>query len=207
VKESFGIIGHRWFQILIASLILFFTAEQILISSNNPNLVPTVIILGALSVPAAFVAYFYDYERKQDKNDHAKTPLESATVCFKVGGIIGTLAAAFLEYQLIRAATIPGLLLISVIEEIAKLFFPLILYFFSSYKSESDGLLFGVASGMGFAAFETMGYGFTALLNSQGSIGALEQTLLIRGLLSPVGACRLDRNRLRSFMVRPQKKS
>jgi protease PrsW len=32
-----------------------------------------------------------------------------------------------------------------------------------------------------------MGYGFTALLGSQGSIGALEQTLLFRGLLSPLG--------------------
>lgn len=32
-----------------------------------------------------------------------------------------------------------------------------------------------------------MGYGFTALLSSQGSLAAVEQTLLLRALLSPAG--------------------
>jgi RsiW-degrading membrane proteinase PrsW (M82 family) len=40
---------------------------------------------------------------------------------------------------------------------------------------------------MGFAALETMGYAFTALLASRSNIGAVEQTLFIRGLLAPAG--------------------
>jgi len=40
---------------------------------------------------------------------------------------------------------------------------------------------------MGFAALETMGYGLVALIRSQGDVGVLEEVLLIRGLLSPVG--------------------
>jgi RsiW-degrading membrane proteinase PrsW (M82 family) len=151
------------------------------------GLVPTIIVLGALSIPAAFVAYFYDFERKQDKITHSKSPFELMTICFIVGGIVGTLAAAFLEYKFIHNASVPGLFVVSLIEEAAKLVFPVVLYIFASYRSESDGLLFGVASGMGFASLETMGYSFTALLSSRGSIGVLEQTLLIRGLLSPLG--------------------
>jgi RsiW-degrading membrane proteinase PrsW (M82 family) len=39
---------------------------------------------------------------------------------------------------------------------------------------------------MGFATLETMGYGFTALLQT-GSLAAVDQTLLLRALLSPAG--------------------
>ena len=39
---------------------------------------------------------------------------------------------------------------------------------------------------MGFATLETMGYGFSALLQSR-SIADLDQTLLLRALLSPAG--------------------
>ena len=37
------------------------------------------------------------------------------------------------------------------------------------------------------AALETMGYGFTALLSSQGNIGAVQETLFVRGLIAPAG--------------------
>ena len=47
--------------------------------------------------------------------------------------------------------------------------------------------MIGVAVGTGFAVLETMGYAFVALLQSGGNVGAAEQTLFIRGLLSPAG--------------------
>jgi RsiW-degrading membrane proteinase PrsW (M82 family) len=40
---------------------------------------------------------------------------------------------------------------------------------------------------MGFAALETMGYGFTSLLLSKGNLGVLDGVLLERGLMSPAG--------------------
>ena len=40
---------------------------------------------------------------------------------------------------------------------------------------------------MGFAALETMGYGFMTLLQSQGNLVALDEVLLARGLMSPAG--------------------
>jgi RsiW-degrading membrane proteinase PrsW (M82 family) len=40
---------------------------------------------------------------------------------------------------------------------------------------------------MGFAALETMGYGFTTLLQAGGNLGALDEVLFARGLTSPAG--------------------
>jgi protease PrsW len=57
---------------------------------------------------------------------------------------------------------------------------------FSRNRSPRAGVIIGVASGMGFATLETMGYAFGALLSS-GSLAALEQTVLLRALLSPAG--------------------
>src|SRR5262249_17900296 len=44
----------------------------------------------------------------------------------------------------------------------------------------------GGAAGMGFAALETMGYGFTLFIVSRGNLDVLGQVLLTRGLLSPL---------------------
>ncbi len=87
----------------------------------------------------------------------------------------------------LRTLGIPQLFGVGLIEESAKLIFPVVVFIRRRYQSEADGLLFGVASGMGFAALETVGYGFTAYLQSHGNVGTLEQTLLIRGLFSPAG--------------------
>src|SRR5215217_2468400 len=45
----------------------------------------------------------------------------------------------------------------------------------------------GVSTAMGFAALETMGYGFMTLLQSQGNLLLLDEVLLARGLTSPAG--------------------
>jgi protease PrsW len=79
------------------------------------------------------------------------------------------------------------LFIVGLIEETAKLIFPVIIFIRGRYRSEADGLLFGVSCGMGFAALETMGYGLVSLLQTQGNMGTLQEVLLIRGLLSPVG--------------------
>ena len=64
---------------------------------------------------------------------------------------------------------------------------PLIAFMTWRFRHEADGLILGIAVGMGFAALETMGYGFSTLAQNNNSISALNQVLLIRGLLSPAG--------------------
>jgi RsiW-degrading membrane proteinase PrsW (M82 family) len=187
MHASLRFIKSEWFRIFAGGALLFFVAEQALKFTGNPNLVPTVLLLGAFVVPVAFVAFFYGQERAVDKLLHVEAPLSIAAACFLIGGVTGVMTAGFVEYATLSKLTISSLFIVALIEESAKLIFPIAIYIRARYRSEADGLLFGVASGMGFAALETMGYGLVALIGSQGNVGVLEEILLIRGLLSPVG--------------------
>jgi RsiW-degrading membrane proteinase PrsW (M82 family) len=76
---------------------------------------------------------------------------------------------------------------VGLIEESSKLIVPALVLIFMRHRSPADGLLVGVASGAGFAALETMGYAFVALIESRGSIATVDGILLLRGVLSPAG--------------------
>jgi RsiW-degrading membrane proteinase PrsW (M82 family) len=170
-----------WLQILIVGILLFVATEQALRITRNPNFFPTVILLGSFVVPTAFVSYFYEHVK------HREISLPLLTTCFLVGGVLGLVAAGFLEYGTLRGLGILGLFGVGLIEESVKLIFPIIMYIGWRYRHEADGLLFGIATGMGFAALETMGYGLVSFFQSRGDIGILQQVLVFRGFLSPAG--------------------
>ena len=174
-------VRHTWFLVLSAGLAVFLAMEAVLVVTDNINLLPTVILLGATLVPVTFVTYVYQRVRVKD------IPIETIAVTVFLGGAIGLILAGLLEYATLRELGFLQLLGVSTIEESAKLVIPVALYLRGRYRSEADGLLFGVASGMGFAAMESMGYGLVSFLQSQGSIGALQLTLLVRALFAPVG--------------------
>jgi len=176
-----GILRRRWLHILLSGLVLLYLVERTLIATQNPNYIPSAILLGAFLVPVTFTAYLY--ERLPDW----EVPLPLIAVCFVWGGVLGTVAAGALEYDMVRALGFLPNLGIGLIEEGTKLIIPLGLYFVGRYRSEADGMILGVATAMGFAAFETMGYGLTSLLASQGNLGTLDGVLFARGLTSPVG--------------------
>jgi RsiW-degrading membrane proteinase PrsW (M82 family) len=107
--------------------------------------------------------------------------------CFIVGGMLGVTAASVLEYRtLTDLGTLPTIA-IGLIEESCKLLVPVAIFMRGRYRSEADGVLFGVTCGLGFAAFESMGYGLTMLLLSHGHLGEVEKLLFVRGVLSPAG--------------------
>ncbi|MEJ7815529.1 MAG: PrsW family intramembrane metalloprotease [Rubrobacter sp.] len=176
-----GFPRRRWFQILIGGLVLLYFAERVLVGTQNPNFIPSVILLGAFLVPVVFVTYLY--ERLPDW----EVPLPPLAICFLWGGAVGTLVAGTLEFDLLRNLGVLALIGIGVIEEGAKLIAPLVFYFAGRQRSEASGIILGVASAMGFAALETMGYGFVTFLQSGGSLAALDEVLLVRGLMSPAG--------------------
>src|SRR5258708_15844184 len=70
-----------------------------------------------------------------------------------------------------------------IIEELGKLAALILIARGPRYKYILNGLLFGAAVGAGFAAFESAGYAFPAIL-SHGS-RAILQNLFLRVLLSP----------------------
>ena len=176
------VLTRRWFQIFAGGLVLLYLLERTLLATQSLNYVPSVLLLGAFLVPVTFVTYLYDERLPQ-----WEVPLPPLAVCFFWGGALGTVVAGSLEYDLLRSLGVLALLGVGLIEEGAKLIFPLIFYFLGRYRSEGAGIVLGVSTAMGFAALETMGYGFMTLLQSQGNLVALDEVLLARGLMSPAG--------------------
>ncbi|MEV5178055.1 PrsW family intramembrane metalloprotease, partial [Streptomyces flaveolus] len=102
-----------------------------------------------------------------------------------VGGAIGVTTAGVLEYRTLILLNVMPMIAVGVIEEAAKLIVPALLLLVIRDRHPGDGLLVGVASGAGFAAFETMGYAFVELVRSGGDLVAVDHLLVLRGLLSP----------------------
>jgi RsiW-degrading membrane proteinase PrsW (M82 family) len=168
-----------WLLVLIGGAVLWAALTWATIETGNLNLVPSVIVLGAFLGPVAFVAWVYDRARE--------LPLPTLLICFVTGGALGVTGASLLEYRtMIDLGALPTVA-VGLAEESCKLIVPLAIFLSGRYRREADGLLIGVASGMGFAAFETMGYGLTALLVSQGRIDEVVKLLFVRGVLAPAG--------------------
>ncbi len=162
-------------------IVLLYLIERALIATSNPIYFPSVILFGAFLVPVTFTVYLYETLGGWD------VPLPPIAMCFLWGGVVGTVIAGVLEYDVLQSLGVFALLGVGFIEESAKLIFPVIFFLLGRYRSETAGIVLGVASAMGFAALETMGYAFVVLLESQGSLGALDEVLLVRGLTSPAG--------------------
>lgn len=171
---------RQWLQVLVVGVAIWALLDWATVTSNNVNLVPSLILVGASLGPVVFTAFVYDRARE--------VPGYMLLWCFIVGGALGVIAASVLEYRTVLDLGALPTLLIGLIEESCKLLVPLAIFFGASqYRREADGLLIGVASGLGFAAFESMGYGLTMLLLSGGDIGRVEHLLFVRTVLSPAG--------------------
>jgi len=160
---------------------LLILVEWALVATGDPNYVPSALLLGAFLVPVTFLTYLYE------RLPHWDVPLPAVAICFLWGGVLGTVVAGTLEYDVMRTLGFLPKLGIGVIEEGAKLILPLVFYFLGRYRSEAAGIVLGVATAAGFAGLETMGYGFVSLLNAKGNVGVLDEVLLVRGLTSPAG--------------------
>jgi protease PrsW len=174
-----------WLGVLVAGLVCYLIVLRTLVRTQNPNFVPALILLGATVMPLAFLTF------AQGRTGRWQVPASALVVAAFFGGVIGTVVAGTLEYDTLRGLGALPMLLVALIEETAKMIVPVLLLFAVLARHRrrlpSDGLVIGVAAGMGFAALETMGYAFSALLSSQGQISAVEQTLFVRGLTAPAG--------------------
>jgi protease PrsW len=170
-----------WFLVFVGGLILFIISNLAFSYTSNYSFVPILLLLGAFLIPITFVVYIYQ------KVPLGEIPLRPVISAFLVGGGIGVAISGFLEYVTLRQMGTIQLVGVGLIEESAKLIIPIPIFLMGKYRHEADGLLFGIATGMGFAALESLGYGFSSFLQSNGSISALNQTLIFRGLLSPAG--------------------
>jgi protease PrsW len=172
-----------WVGVLLVGLILYALVLRTMVDTKNPNFVPATILLGATVVPITFLTF------AQGRSGRWQVPASVIAAAAFLGGVIGIVVAGQLEYDALRDLGALPMVFVAIIEESAKLLVPAVILavLWRRRRDPSDGLVIGVASGMGFAALETMGYAFTALLASGGNIGAVEETLFVRGLLAPAG--------------------
>ncbi|MEU2348458.1 PrsW family glutamic-type intramembrane protease [Modestobacter sp. NPDC049651] len=177
-----GVRRHAWLAVLVVGAGLFVAVERTLVSTDNPNFVPSAILLGAAVVPAAFLTFVYS--RRLEYHVPVAVVLGTAFLA----GVIGTVVAGTLEYDTRRDLGFLPMVGVGLIEETSKLLVPLVVLLWARRRyTRADGLLLGVAAGAGFAALETMGYGFTELISSRGSITDTVDILLLRGVMSPAG--------------------
>ncbi|MGW4398958.1 PrsW family intramembrane metalloprotease [Amycolatopsis nivea] len=172
---------RMWLRMFGAGLVLWILSAVVTYLTGNPNLIPTLVLLGSFLVPVTFVAWAFE------RRDSGEITAELVFRTFIVGGVLGVLGASVLETYLLHPS--PWLYVgVGLIEEAVKLSALALLTRRLAAKSVRDGLILGAAVGFGFAALESAGYALTALFTPQGlSLPDLVTTELLRGLLAPVG--------------------
>lgn len=167
-----------WLAVLIFGVIAYVAVLRTMIYTEDPIYFPTLLLIGSITVPISTLMFA----------ETSKRPIPNSTslIVFTaiVGGLVGTLAAGVLEYDTLRSLNGTSMILVGIIEEAAKLVVPVLIYVFVRRTDPRMGVIVGIAAGMGFATMETMGYGFEVLLTAR-SIAAVDQTLLLRALISP----------------------
>lgn len=171
-----------WVWVLLLGVGAYLLVLRVMVATQNLNFFPSLLLIGAITVPVSVLVLAMDSGRGVRVD-----PL-LVTLTAVVGGVVGTVTAGTLEYETLRTLGSVPMVLVGLIEEAAKLLVPLAIYLRVRPHDPRAGVVIGVASGMGFATLETMGYGFQALLSAR-DLAAVDQTLLLRALLSP--ACHI----------------
>jgi RsiW-degrading membrane proteinase PrsW (M82 family) len=172
---------NLWWRVLVTTLLAFCAGIMVMALTGNPILFPTVLMLGSLAVPAAYVAFFFG------RRHLSKLTLPTIILGFLYGGVLGVFAAALLEPIFIARLDPSTTIVVGLIEEFAKILGVLLIARHRRHDAELDGLILGAAAGMGFASMESSGYAFVTFLGSGGNLSLMVGVTLLRGILSPVG--------------------
>jgi len=170
-----------WLRVLFIGFMIYVATIITLLLTGNINLFPSIVLIGNFLVPVAFVSFFYE------RREWFSVNMSATAMCFFFGGALGTIAASLLEPVFIPKLTFRTAFMVGVIEEFTKLIGVFLIARHRRYNSMLDGIILGSAAGMGFAAFESTGYAFTAFLKSGGSLSQTVFVTLLRGIASPVG--------------------
>jgi protease PrsW len=171
----------HWLRVLLVGFIIYVATIFTLLLTSNINLFPSIVLIGNFLVPVAFVSFFYE------RREGFSVNMSATAMCFFYGGALGTIAASLLEPVFIYKLTFITAFTVGIIEEATKLIGVFLIARHRQYNSMLDGIILGSAAGMGFAAFESTGYAFTAFLQSGGSLSQTVFITLLRGITSPVG--------------------
>ncbi len=184
--------NRRWLKVLVIGLIIWALTVAVLWSTQVTTLVPVVIFVGSFLSPVVFAVWVFErqeYSGAAPDGQSSALTIPRVVAAFVVGGLVGVTMAALIETIVLNH--IPSILWfpgVAVIEETIKIV--IVWWLARGLKTYflRDGMLLGACVGFGFAAFETSGYAFNALIQANDKdILPIVETQLVRGLLTPVG--------------------
>jgi len=165
----------RYWLVLLVGVFVFGLLTVAAQMTDSPTAVYAVMAVGSLIGPVVFVLHL------AESNILTERPLELVVTAI-LGAALGLPPAIALQRE---AGMIPGslvsALLVAAIEEPAKVLGVVWLLRRPALRFRMDGVIFGAAAGMGFAAIETGMYAFARVE----TVGALVGVLWLRALLSP----------------------
>jgi RsiW-degrading membrane proteinase PrsW (M82 family) len=169
----------HWAAVLLAGVTLFAALLAVAVNTRDPIYLPCLLLLGAAVVPATLTTFVAEVERAHGLS------FARLTTAAVLGGVVAGILAGQLEADVSRTLGSLPFLTIGLVEESAKLAVAvLVARRWRPRPGPAGGLVLGVAVGSGFAAMETMGYAFVALVNSHGQLQAVDSLLLMRAFAS-----------------------
>ncbi len=168
-------------RILLLFAITFLFLYFSMTSFNSTNAIPGLIFIGSIAIPFTLLIFFFE------ANAPRNISVFEVIKMFFLGGVGSFLVSLFL-YEIFKPGELDflGAILVGVVEEVSKLVLVAAFIKTLNPKYVLNGLLIGAAIGAGFATFESAGYAFRVALQS-GSIDAMMQVILLRGVLSGGG--------------------
>jgi CRP-like cAMP-binding protein len=165
----------RYWLVLLIGFVLFLLLSAAATVNGGRASMYAVMVVGSLVGPVVFVQYL------AESNILSERAFELVATAV-LAAALGLPAATWLQREAgLVPGSFPAAMLIASIEEPAKLIGVVWLLRIPALRFRMDGVIFGAAAGMGFAAIETCLY---ALARGE-TVGAFVGVLWARALLSP----------------------
>lgn len=163
----------RMLVISVALVVLLIISYR---SFQNINLIPGLMFIGSFAVPVSTLIFFLEM------NTPRNISIFMVMAMAFLGGVTSLFVALLFFDWFQSLSELMGASAAGIVEELAKLLVVvLIAGRFVRYRWVLNGLLFGAAIGMGFAAFESAGYAY----RSSAVFEEMVDNIVLRGLLSP----------------------
>jgi protease PrsW len=176
-----GTHRHRHYRVVLGvGLLLFAALTAATAQTGSVIAVAAVLVVGSFFVPVVYVEYIEEIDAFGGVPHGPLIRIGLLTALF---GIPSAGALEAVEHA--GAGAIVPALLTGFTEEGVKILLVILIVRQTRFRFELDGVIFGAAAGMGFAAFENAGYAITAL--SQHGIPDFLSTLWLRQALGPFG--------------------
>jgi protease PrsW len=179
----------RWRRFLVGGAVVWILMLVAFVMTGNIAMLPAIALIGAGVVPFAVVL------RCGERLAGTDLILDDLLYAFLYGGAVGILIGGFMDAEVGRHLSRPGLLLSAgLIEEAAKAIALLVVAWRLPARSPRAGIYLGAAVGAGFATLETTFYALDGMLSSSSNklytdagavLAQLVVTEVFRAVLAP----------------------